>query len=249
MRDGGKLFARSFKGWGLLWIAIYILLGCAIHTWLVLFAVVAALSGVFQILHHVVMQQLMEGHADLSHTLHTVRVFIREQRGLLLQSIALRTIGVIVCLAWLAAYVFTLKHGTATPPAPPVATQNMWQFWMSLMSPLYNCILFPILVQFGGCVSAVLPMRRDGVPLSIARRLSNQAFASNIRSELMLAVLFLLGCFACIAVPLLIPVLVLYWMGVMECYYADVFRGGYSLKAVVRSAERATAPMGTVVAA
>jgi hypothetical protein len=230
LRDGGSLFRRAFPSWGIIWGAIYILLGCAIHTWALLFIIVAALSGVFQMLQQVIMAQMMSGHSGISETTLVVKTFVQEQRSLLIQSIAFRTLGVIVGVAIMALFLFS-HHGLATPKAPP----SGWEKWISLMDGLYNCVIFPIIVQMGGCISAILALRRHGVPLGMARKLNAQGYLYNLKSQLILGLTFLVASFVCITLPILIPFLTLYWMGVMECYYADVFQGGYGIKAVVRS--------------
>lgn len=239
LRDGGRLYARSLSSWGLLMVVVYLALGWVAHRYDLGTVVMVALSGVLQLSHLAVMDSLRSGQVGFGAVLKAVFSLWRDHRALLLRTIKVRGLVILGIFLTMMALGLLLALISAPPASTVPAAAAPVTWWTELSgaaSELYTGAVFPYFLQIGGSVSFVLPLMREGLDTSSARRLDAMATLRNLHGVRQLSLAFMIVAIVSIFIPLLGPFLVVYWMAVTSCAYADIFQGGYKIEAL------ATAP-------
>lgn len=254
LRDAGRLYLRAFLGWGLLWVLLYFSLGWCMRQQPLLFVIIAGASGIFQLCHLAVMKRVMTGRVGMADLFSTIGALLRDQRALLIQSVLVRTgvcLGMVLLLIAMNALITFLHGATGTQAVitPPPAPHGWWEQLMAASAPLFNSVIFPLLIQLGGSVSVVLSLLSDGVEIKMARNLDGLATVRNRQGVVLLSFVFLLTITACVWFSPLVPFVVVYWMAVIQCFYADVFKGGYAIEALARAPSKARPAVAFATAA
>jgi hypothetical protein len=245
LRQGARLYLRALSGWGLLWVVVYLALGWAIHQHVFCLVIAVGLSGIFQMAHLGVAARVAQGRVGLMDSLGVLWVLFRDHRKLCLETIAVRTLMCALALGvmFMADGVILLAQHLLGQAAAPVAVHQAvtgWNLVMAAGSAIFDGAIFPIIMQLGGSVSCVLMLRQEGIDLQRCRQLDALGTQRNRKSMFVLSWVFIFGAFVCIMIPITLPFWVVYWMSVMHCVYADVFKQGTKIEAMARAPVKAS---------
>lgn len=247
LKDGTRLYGRAFSGWGLLMALIYVGLGYLDIQNDVAGMLVIAFSGVLQLSHLAVIEQMRSGHVGVMATARAVKTLWSEHRALLGRTILVRgmvtfvlmglTWGITHLVAWLI-----LSHASPAASAPQEAIPTWVMVWLAC-GHVWGLAMLPLFFQLGGTVSMVLPLLREGVDLPMARRLDVLATQRNASGAQVLRMVFVFaGLNGAFLFPPLLPLLAVWWMAVTQCMYADVFERGSKIEVMAKVHRDARAP-------
>jgi hypothetical protein len=251
LKDGTRLYGRAFSGWGLLMLWVYVGLGVADSYNELLGMVAMACSGVLQLAHLTVIEQMRTGHVGVGATGRALKTLWQDNRALLGRTILTRGKWVfgLVAVLWtmshgLAWLVQALSHPSSSAPVLPTTPVDSW--WMQLWidcGRVFHVAFVPLFFQFGGSVSFVLPLMKDGLDAFSACHLDGLATRRNLNSWHVLRMLILIVVLVSASmVPVLLPLLMVWWMAVTQCMYADVFERGSKIEALAQAPRTVATP-------
>jgi hypothetical protein len=247
LKDGRRLLGRAASGWGIFWVAWFVLRGYLIEvdpTPLSLIAFIAA-SGFMELAHQAVFQRMLDGQVGVLGVFRAIGQMAYRSSGLIVRTVRVRgagavlVIGLLYVLMWLVVALHTPDSAAAT--TPPVVPPNDWGhlLWRWVRASC-DASIVPLVFRMGGLGSFVLPLMRDyGLSSAAAWRLNTLAHTKNQfgLQKIVYGSLIGLVLVAQMWCPFLVPVGELALAAVLTCAYADIFGGGYTIKAL------ATAPM------
>lgn len=258
IKDGARLYGRAFSTWGLLWILLYLGMGWCVaflqEPWGSLTAwFMVGFSGIFQMMHWTIMQTVREGHVGWSQVLRSAGRMLVEQRSRLARSVVVRLITAALFL-FFSQLVAVALHHAALLTADSVHSQvKVASFapssgWMAMLmqasNPLFITVMGPLVIQLGGSQSFVLPLAKEGLGAMPALRLDLDAYRLNRQSMASLNKVMMGLILLTLFFPVCAPWVLVFWMGVMSCAYADIFQGGYRVRALASAKVSAVAPAG-----